>query len=119
MIPKFSRFEVNLRKPRTFSLEFSDPIIKLEHFCWDGFIKVQKLVLSSPVFHTPPPPPPPLLVCHSPDEDYLLALDSTKWLQRVGELLSITNSVVNAITRHRAHVLVAFEYGWDRTTQVC
>ncbi len=55
---------------------------------------------------------------YSPDEDYLLALDSTKWLQRVGELLSAANAVVTALTVHRAHVLVAFECGWDRTTQV-
>jgi len=53
-----------------------------------------------------------------PDEDYLLALDSTKWLQRVGELMTVANSVVKTLTELKCHVLVCFESGWDRTTQV-
>lgn len=52
------------------------------------------------------------------DEDYLIGLDTTRWLPRVGELLSVACSVCHSLLKNRAHVLVCYESGWDRTTQV-
>ena len=47
-----------------------------------------------------------------------MVLDSTKWLSRCSELLKTTNEVCEALCSEGAHVLVAYESGWDRTTQV-
>ena len=47
-----------------------------------------------------------------------MTLDGTKWLSRVGDLLATTYEVVDALTEKSAHVLVCYEKGWDRTTQV-
>lgn len=54
---------------------------------------------------------------YSSDEDYLIALDTTHWLPRVGELLSTATSISHSLVEG-AHALVCFESGWDRTTQV-
>ncbi len=58
-----------------------------------------------------------MLLCSS-DEEYLVALDGTKWLSRISELLETCCKVCRAMTEEEAHVLVCYEGGWDRTTQV-
>lgn len=58
-----------------------------------------------------------LFLCSS-DDEYLAALDNTKWLSRVGELLQTASDVCNAMCTEEAHVLVSYANGWDRTTQV-
>ena len=61
-----------------------------------------------------------LSVCQSrPDEDYLFSLDGTHWLPRLSVLLSTSYAVCSYLRREGAHVLVCYEAGWDRTTQVC
>ena len=59
----------------------------------------------------------PLLPFRS-DEDYLLAVDTTRWLPRVGELLFTAQSICHTLVKEGAHALVCYEAGWDRTTQV-
>ena len=52
------------------------------------------------------------------DDDYLVALDSTRWLARIAELLKTASDVGYSLCSNAAHVLVCYESGWDRTTQV-
>ncbi|XP_003386474.2 PREDICTED: uncharacterized protein LOC100632035 [Amphimedon queenslandica] len=52
------------------------------------------------------------------DDEYMVTLDGTKWLSRVGDLLDTAHKVVEALTVESAHVLVCYEKGWDRTTQI-
>ena len=62
--------------------------------------------------------PPSLSHPHRSDFEYLVELDNTRWLSRIGELLETTLKVCEALTQESAHVLVCYENGWDRTTQV-
>jgi len=60
----------------------------------------------------------PLVTTHRPDEDYLLDMDNTQWLPRISDLLSTAFEVSQALKKDGDHVLVCYECGWDRTTQV-
>lgn len=53
-----------------------------------------------------------------PDVDYLHALEETQWLARVSELLCTSTKVCEALVMKRSNVLVCYESGWDRTTQI-
>ena len=56
---------------------------------------------------------------HRPDDQFLIALDTTHWLPRISELLTTATAVCRALFEKAANVLVCYEAGWDRTTQVC
>ena len=62
--------------------------------------------------HTLPRPP------HSGEEEFLIALDDTQWLYRIQELLQTTAAVVTKLEEEQASVLVSYDSGLDRTTQV-
>ncbi|XP_065182085.1 uncharacterized protein LOC135812778 [Sycon ciliatum] len=49
---------------------------------------------------------------------YYSLLEETHWLQQVSLLLRISSNAVKAISGDNVSVLVAFEDGWDATTQV-
>ena len=52
------------------------------------------------------------------EDEFLIALDDTQWLYRVQELLQTAAGVVGKLEEERASVLVSYDSGWDRTTQV-
>ena len=52
------------------------------------------------------------------DYEYLSALNETQWLARVSELLHTSSKVCQALVSRKANVLVCYEAGWDRTTQI-
>ena len=51
------------------------------------------------------------------DAEYLSALDETRWLKYISELLKVSSEVCMALDKG-ASVAVCYEAGWDRTTQV-
>ena len=61
-----------------------------------------------------PLPRPP----HSGEEEFLIALDDTQWLYRIQELLQTTAAVVTKLEEEQASVLISYDSGLDRTTQV-
>jgi hypothetical protein len=52
------------------------------------------------------------------EDEFLIALDDTQWLYRVQELLQTAAGVVGKLEEERASVLVSYDSGWDRTTQI-
>jgi hypothetical protein len=52
------------------------------------------------------------------EDEFLIALDDTQWLSRVQELLVTAVAVVERLEEDRASVLLSFDSGWDRTSQV-
>ena len=49
---------------------------------------------------------------------FLSALESTKWLLYISQLLSVSLEVVTALDKEEVPVLVHCSDGWDRTPQV-
>ena len=51
------------------------------------------------------------------DSEYLSALDETRWLKYISELIKVSSEVCIALD-NGVSVAVCYEAGWDRTTQV-
>ena len=51
------------------------------------------------------------------DSEYLSALDETRWLKYISELIKVSSEVCTALD-NGVSVAVCYEAGWDRTTQV-
>ena len=51
------------------------------------------------------------------DSEYLSALDETRWLKHISELIKVS-SEVSAALHNGVSVAVCYEAGWDRTAQV-
>jgi len=45
-------------------------------------------------------------------------LDESRWLKYISELLKVSCEVCVALHEERSSVMVCYEAGWDRTTQV-
>jgi hypothetical protein len=52
------------------------------------------------------------------EDEFLIALDDTRWLHRIQELLQTAAAVVGKLEEESASVLVCYESGWDRTAQI-
>ena len=52
------------------------------------------------------------------EDEFLIALDDTCWLHRIQELLQTSSEVCRKLDQELASVLVSYDCGWDRTTQV-
>ncbi|XP_065919668.1 uncharacterized protein [Dysidea avara] len=52
------------------------------------------------------------------DSEYLSVLDESRWLKYISELLKVSCEVCVALHEERSSVMVCYEAGWDRTTQI-
>ena len=59
-----------------------------------------------------------LYLLYRGEDEYLIALDDTRWLYRVQELLQTAAAVVTKLEEEHASVLVSYDSGRDRTGQV-